>query len=198
MPIIIYPIIPKNNRQLKAIILPILLIFMAGWHSTGQKDDGKQVEENTFTNPLLPSGADPWIFYDNGYYYYTNTLGNRIGIWRTKDITQLKDAEYKTVFTPDTGADSDLLDPGSWTKYPEPVFSHSPENGVYGTGHNCFFKSPDGKEDWFIYHANNKPEQGCGGRRSPRAQKIEWREDGFPNFGVPLSTVTEITKPSGL
>jgi GH43 family beta-xylosidase len=29
--------------------------------------------ETTFTNPLLPAGADPWCIYKNGYYYYTHT-----------------------------------------------------------------------------------------------------------------------------
>jgi GH43 family beta-xylosidase len=95
-------------------------------------------------------------------------------------------------------ADSDLLDPESWTKYPEPVFHQSGPNGVYGTGHNCFFKSPDGSEDWILYHANDRPEQGCGGNRSPRAQLIKWNEDGTPDFGTALSTSTRIKKPSGI
>jgi GH43 family beta-xylosidase len=94
-------------------------------------------------------------------------------------------------------ADEDLLDPASWRKSPEPVFIHSPENGVYGTGHNCFFKSPDGSEDWFLYHANDRPEQGCGGHRSPRAQRIRWNEDGTPDFEIPVSTAEELIKPSG-
>ena len=42
--------------------------------------------------------------------------------------------------------DSDLLDPRSWSKSQQPVFHQSPENGVYGTGHNSFFPSPDGTE----------------------------------------------------
>jgi GH43 family beta-xylosidase len=94
-------------------------------------------------------------------------------------------------------AESDLLDAASWTKSPEPVFVHSPENGVYGTGHNSFFKSPDGTEDWILYHANDEPQQGCGEFRSPRAQLITWRDDGTPDFGVPLPTSTRIKKPSG-
>lgn len=31
----------------------------------------------TFTNPLLPSGADPYSYYKDGYYYYTHTTGDR-------------------------------------------------------------------------------------------------------------------------
>ncbi len=95
-----------------------------------------------------------------------------------------------------TDQNSNLMDPKSWEKSQEPVFQQSPENGVYGTGHNSFFKSPDGTEDWILYHANDNPADGCGGKRSPRAQKIRWTEDNMPDFGVPLPTSTRIKKPS--
>jgi GH43 family beta-xylosidase len=96
-----------------------------------------------------------------------------------------------------THIDSDPMDPDAWFKSPEPVFQQSPENGVYGTGHNCFFKSPDGSEDWILYHANDDPNNGCGNKRSPRAQRIQWREDDMPSFGAPLPTSQLIVKPSG-
>ena len=96
-----------------------------------------------------------------------------------------------------TDQSSDLLDPASWVKAPEPVFQQSPENGVYGTGHNCFFKSPDGTEDWILYHANDNPTDGCSNKRSPRAQKITWTDDDRPIFGEPLPTSQPIKKPSG-
>ena len=93
-------------------------------------------------------------------------------------------------------AKSNLLDPKSWVKSAEPVFKSSVENGVYAPGHNSFFKSPDGKEDWILYHANDKPGQGCGGHRSPRAQKFTWNKDGSPNFGIPVKTGTSINSPT--
>lgn len=96
-----------------------------------------------------------------------------------------------------THVDADVMDPNAWIKSTEPVFQQSQENGVYGTGHNCFFKSPDGTEDWILYHANDDPNDGCGNRRSPRAQRIEWRENDMPYFGVPLPTAQPIVKPSG-
>lgn len=43
----------------------------------------------TFTNPLLPSGPDPWVVRHAGYYYYTHTLGDRIALWKTRDLTRL-------------------------------------------------------------------------------------------------------------
>jgi GH43 family beta-xylosidase len=222
-------------KRLSPLIM--LVILMAGCNS------------DTFHNPLLPGGADPWIFYHDGYYYYTNTLGDRLGLWKTTDITKLKTAEYRDVFIPpdNTPYSKELWAPeimnidGKWYFYfaaddgdhfnhrlfvlenpsPDPfqgkftmkgqivtdssdnwaidgsVFQQSPENSVYGTGHNCFFKSPDGTEDWILYHANDGPDYGCGDRRSPRAQPILWNTDGTPDFGKPISISTPINKPSG-
>jgi len=320
----------------------------------------------TFTNPLLPSGADPYSYYKDGYYYYTHTTGNRIELWQTRTLQGLKNAPHKTIWkAPETGPyskeiwapevmflqgkwyayfaaddgrnanhrmyvlenasadpmkgewtfkgqitdrsnkwaidgdvisiknqlymvwsgwegdvngkqeifiaklknpwtvssdrvkistpsfgwekfgdlnspdnpphvdvnegpqflvrndklfiiysasgcwtdhyalgmlsagiNANLMKPGSWTKHPEPLFIKSEENGVYAPGHNSFFKSPDGKEDWILYHANDKPGQGCGGFRSPRAQKVTWNEDGTPNFGEPLRTGVALLDPS--
>ncbi|NJW55375.1 family 43 glycosylhydrolase, partial [Salinimicrobium sp. CDJ15-91] len=48
----------------------------------------------------------------------------------------------------------DILDPANWEKNAKPIFRKSEENGVYAPGHNSFFKSPDGTEDWILYHAN--------------------------------------------
>ncbi len=59
--------------------------------------------QKTFTNPLLPSGADPWSIHKDGYYYYTQTLGDRLVIWKTKNIADLKTAPRKTVFLPPPG-----------------------------------------------------------------------------------------------
>src|SRR5579862_8054249 len=56
--------------------------------------------QKTFTNPLLPSGPDPWTIYENGYYYYTNSTGSNITIWKTKNIAYLSTAEKKVVWTP--------------------------------------------------------------------------------------------------
>ena len=52
-------------------------------------------------------------------------------------------------------ADSDLLDPDSWTKSTRPVFKQCPENKVYGPGHVSFIPSPDGKEDYLLYDARS-------------------------------------------
>lgn len=319
----------------------------------------------TFTNPILPAGADPWITYKDGYYYYTNTLGDSITIWKTRDIADLHKAPKKTIWVPPVGqrfsrdvwapeihfidnkwylyfaaddgknenhrlyvlenesADplqvewkfkgklaeasdkwaidgsvfrhnnqlyliwsgwegdvngqqniyiakmknpwtvsgkrakisepeyewekngdlndpnnpphvsvnegpevlrhgnkifliysasgcwtdfyslgmltasntSDLMDPKSWKKSPQPVFTQSKENSVYAPGHNSFFKSPDGKEDWILYHANAEPGLGCGGKRTPRMQQFTWKKDGTPYFGLPVKAGVPLPIP---
>ncbi|MBG8553667.1 glycoside hydrolase family 43 protein [Hymenobacter guriensis] len=323
--------------------------------------------EATFTNPLLPAGADPWSIYHNGYYYYTHTTGRNITLWKTPSLSQLKTAPSKVVWTPpstgpnsreiwapelhrlngkwylyyaaDAGrnpdhrlfvlensaadplegtwedkgqitdatnkwaidgsvfehrgqlyfvwsgwegdvngrqdiylarmknpwtiegprvrvstpeyswerngdlnnpndpphvdvnegpevlshagklyliysasgcwtdtyalgmltasASADLLQPASWTKSPTPVFQQNAANKVYAPGHNSFFKSPDGKEDWILYHANDEPGQGCGRFRTPRAQPFTWNPDGSPNFGNPVPIGQPLARPSG-
>lgn len=94
-------------------------------------------------------------------------------------------------------ADADLLDYKSWKKSPRPVFEESPSAHAYGPGHNSFFQSPDGREDWIIYHANPEPNQGCGKFRSTRAQQFTWNDDGTPNFGTPVPLGQPLHKPSG-
>ena len=90
----------------------------------------------------------------------------------------------------------DLLDPASWKKHPQPVFARSPENGVHGPGHNTFVKSPDGSEDWIVYHAIDNAGGGWG-QRSVRAQPFEWSADGTPRFGVPVAQGVAIAEPAG-
>lgn len=94
-----------------------------------------------------------------------------------------------------------LLDSTSWTKHPEPVLApHVGENGgVYTTGHCTFTTSPDGMEDWIVYHGKSwrdPSQQGFAGRRA-RAQPIHWASDGTPDFGVPLSRHVSVPVPAG-
>lgn len=91
----------------------------------------------------------------------------------------------------------DPLSKEAWVKNPEPVFQRSDENGVFGPAHNGFFRSPDGTEDWIVYHANDAASDGCDQGRTTRVQKFTWNDDGTPNFGIPVSTAAEIAAPAG-
>lgn len=344
------------KRLLRYFLLIILIAYVFSCHA-----------QETFTNPLLPSGADPWCTFNNGYYYYTNTTGRNITIWKTKNIVNLSTAEKKVVWVPppkgpyskdiwapeihflngkwycyfaaDSGkninhriyvlenksadplegewtmknklntpvdkwaidasifqnkgklyliwsgwkddvngeqdifiarmknpwtvigkrtliskpiyaweqngdlnnpndvhhvnvnegpeilkhgknlfliysasgcwtdmyalgmlkadVNADLMNASSWVKTNHPVFQQSIESKVYAPGHNSFFNSPDGKDNYLLYHANSKPGEGCGSHRSPRAQKFTWNIDGTPNFGVPAAEGMELPVPSG-
>lgn len=87
----------------------------------------------------------------------------------------------------------DVLDPKSWVKNPEPVFSSS--STVFGPGHCSFVTSPDGKEDWIVYHAH--VHRGSGAARDVRIQPFIWNADGSPNFGTPVSAGVPLARPSG-
>jgi GH43 family beta-xylosidase len=90
----------------------------------------------------------------------------------------------------------DPLNASSWVKSPTPVFRRNDANRVFGPGHNGFFTSPDGTEDWIVYHATSTP-GGCDINRSTRAQRFTWNADGTPNFGTPVALGATLTAPSG-
>ena len=319
-------------------------------------------QPSTFTNPLLNSAPDPFVFKQDTNYYYLHTLGNRIQIWKTSKMSRLKDVTPMTVFTPPanggnsrdiwapelfflngkwyiyyTGSDGndrthrmwvlenesddptqgtwvdkgqlmtrptdlwsidgtilqqdttlymiwsgrpfaagptdltqnlyiskmsnaftltgptvlisspqnewerrgfpvnegpeilhnpagrvqliysgsycgddryslglitlkeggDPMIPANWTKSANPVFTGLASANAYGAGHNGFFKSRDGKEDWIIYHANSSAGEGCDDSRNVRMQKFTWTADGLPSFGEPVATGRAIAIPSG-
>jgi GH43 family beta-xylosidase len=89
------------------------------------------------------------------------------------------------------------LSSSSWVKSANPVFQRSDTNGVYGPGHNGFFTSPDGTQNWIVYHANASASQGCGSTRTTRVQQFTWNSDGTPNFGIPAALSMNLAIPSG-
>lgn len=87
----------------------------------------------------------------------------------------------------------DPLDPSSWSKHAEPVFQSSrPE--VCGVGHCSFTQSPDGTEDWIVFHAKVSPAHGWA--RVIHAQRFRWDADGRPDFGSVLDR-KRVVCPSG-
>ena len=54
----------------------------------------------TFTNPLLPTGPDPWVIHKDGFYYYCHTTGKNITLWKTKNLAELSKTEGHVVWTP--------------------------------------------------------------------------------------------------
>jgi GH43 family beta-xylosidase len=76
----------------------------------------------------------------------------------------------------------DFLDRASWRKV-GPVFQKNAH--ACGVGHCCFVTTPDGAEDWVVYHAKKSRKQGWSDREV-RAQPFAWSNDGTPYFGNPL------------
>ncbi len=111
---------------------------------------------------------------------------------------------------------NDPLVKSNWQKSPERVFwrcdnvskstnpqADNPANastmhigGVHGVGHNTFTKSPDGTEDWIVYHTKRYIEDGWD-NRDCFLQKVNWKEDGTPDFGTPVGWQVELEVPSG-
>lgn len=66
---------------------------------------------------------------------------------------------------------------------------------VTGTGHNCFFPSPDGTELWVAYHSHIDTEKG-GGERKINFDKVTFDTDG--NLVISGPSVTPQVLPSGV
>lgn len=94
-------------------------------------------------------------------------------------------------------ADSDPLDPKSWSKSKTPVFSGGAASGEYGTGHNGFFTSPDGKQTWMVYHAVTDENGSCESDREVYAQPVAFGPGGAPQFGKPSGSSARLALPSG-
>ena len=73
-----------------------------------------------------------------------------------------------------------ILDPASWRKEPQPVFSKT--DTIFAPGHASFVKINN--EDWIIYHAARS--SNAGWARQIRAKKFTWNDDGSPDFGQPI------------
>ena len=86
-------------------------------------------------------------------------------------------------------ASADIMDARVWTKSQTPVFVSCAETGVYGPGHNSFTTDEEGR-DVLVYHGRDY-EKIVGDplfdpNRHTRVQRIYYREDGTPDFGVPV------------
>jgi GH43 family beta-xylosidase len=87
----------------------------------------------------------------------------------------------------------DPLNPSSWRKWAEPVFQSTRE--TWGVGHCGFTRSPDGTEDWIVYHA--KLERTPNWKRAVQVQRFGWDDSGAPILGEPVAAGVPIELPSG-
>ena len=86
-------------------------------------------------------------------------------------------------------ADSDLLNPKSWTKSETPVFGSCVENGKYGPGHNSFTVAEDGVTPLIVFHSRDYTEIVGSPLDNPDrhtcVQAFAFDDSGYPVFGVP-------------
>src|SRR4051794_1608048 len=70
-------------------------------------------DTTTFINPLLSSGPDPFVAQKDNFYYYTETQVNKISIWKTTKMSELKSVAPVTVWTavPGTAYSNDVWAP---------------------------------------------------------------------------------------
>jgi hypothetical protein len=87
-----------------------------------------------------------------------------------------------------------ILSAASWTKAPSPVFQSTSE--VVGVGHASFTQSPDGTQQWIVYHSHHDPGP-FNDDRDIRIQQFTYFPNGTPNFGTPLPANSRIEVPSG-
>jgi GH43 family beta-xylosidase len=64
------------------------------------------------------------------------------------------------------------------------IFHQNALDKAYGVGHASFTTSPDGTEDWIVYHRMRDPVIGWAAR-SIRTQQFGWSDDGSPTFPRP-------------
>lgn len=85
--------------------------------------------------------------------------------------------------------DADIMNTHAWIKSQRPVFVSSAATGVYGPGHNSFTVDEQG-HDLLVYHGRDY-EQIDGDplfdpNRHTRIQRLYFRPDGAPEFGIPV------------
>ncbi|HEX8415443.1 MAG TPA: glycoside hydrolase family 43 protein [Sphingomicrobium sp.] len=86
-------------------------------------------------------------------------------------------------------ANADIMQASAWTKSQVPVFVSSTATGVYGPGHNSFTVDERGR-DVMVYHGRDyaeiKGDPLFDPNRETRVQRIYYRADGTPDFGIPV------------
>ncbi len=89
--------------------------------------------------------------------------------WMTYSTCDTGKPDYQ-VWMMSLPSTADPLVPGNWTRRSGAVFSRADDHGVYGPGHHAFFRSPDGKEDWIVYHAKTHFGEHLQQPHHPRAE----------------------------
>ncbi|MBQ4150930.1 MAG: S-layer homology domain-containing protein [Clostridia bacterium] len=96
----------------------------------------------TFQNPIRYYGADPWILFHNGSYYYTATGGDTLMLYKAPNIGDLSTAAGAVIYDPEDGKE---WSHNMWS--PEIHYFSAEQVGEQYAGWYCFVTSDDG-QDW--------------------------------------------------
>lgn len=91
----------------------------------------------------------------------------------------------------------DILNPGVWEKEPDPILVGSGD--IIGPGHACIVPSPDGTEDWLLFHSKFDYDSTLPGgwNRVINLQKVIWDWNGRPTFAPLTARGEALALPSG-
>lgn len=80
--------------------LPVFITLLVSLLSLASAQSNSSA---TYPNPILPTGADPWVTRYEGYYYMTYTTNDNVTILRSSILTDWTNADVKLAFDPPTG-----------------------------------------------------------------------------------------------
>ncbi|EME88611.1 glycoside hydrolase family 43 protein [Pseudocercospora fijiensis CIRAD86] len=174
----VYACRPENEDvpDQSICIAPMTGVATTGARAVISRPDQSWEKDN------FPNNEGPYALYNGSQ------------IWLAYSVSSCFRTGYAIGLLTWTGGDP--MQMSSWKKSAGPVFGSA--NGNYGPGHNSFFRSPDGKEQWMAYHSKNETtKDDCGQTRSVNAIKLNWYSDGSPDFGRPPPFGTLLAGPSG-
>ena len=91
----------------------------------------------------------------------------------------------------------DPLKRENWEKFDHPLFAQAPGGAVCGVGHHSVLRSPDGSEDWIVYHGYDADPALPDAKRHAFAQRFTLDADEIPMFGEPWPVNIDLPAPSG-
>ena len=80
-------------------IIPLAMLFMAALPVAGDA----QPREQTITNPIAPSGADPWVVKKAGVYHYCYSRAGSVWVNTNQTLQGAAQFEGRNIWTPPAG-----------------------------------------------------------------------------------------------
>ncbi len=154
---------------------------------------------STMSNPFALSGTSVALNVDSceGVAEAPSTIHRNGRTWLVYSVCDTGKPEYQLKMESiNDGADP--MNPGNWQDWGT-VFQSNSGVGTWSVGSNGFFQSPDGTQDWIVYHGKDTGASGNDtySHRITRAQQFTWNGDGSPNFGSPVGLGVPLAVPSG-